>query len=177
VELGETVGCFGLFILFYVLFTKLFPIISIWEVREGRAHGVRGVAARVQSYLPAGTPEVTIESGAPVERHGSAAALPEPGSKAERVVTLLQYCLPLSFTVAMAGIIGWILSLIILARRLNDVPSASVGISIVAIPVFLTMLGVFWYVFLGIMRNREEQGQPLAEQQRLDPADEEGVAA
>ena len=47
--------------------------------------------------------------------------------------------------------------MIFLARKLDDVPSATIGISIVAIPVFLTMLSVFWYVFLGIMRNRQEE--------------------
>jgi len=55
----------------------------------------------------------------------------------------------------MIGIIAWIIRLILLARRLHDVLSASIGISIVAIPVFLILLGVFWYVFLGIVRNRD----------------------
>jgi hypothetical protein len=34
VELSITVGTFATFALLYVLFTKLFPIISIWEVKE-----------------------------------------------------------------------------------------------------------------------------------------------
>jgi Ni/Fe-hydrogenase subunit HybB-like protein len=41
------------FILLYAIFTKLFPIVSIWEIREGREHGVREVSDRVLSYLPA----------------------------------------------------------------------------------------------------------------------------
>lgn len=52
VEWGETAGCFALFILFYILFTKFFPIISIWEIREGREEGLRDVARRVRDYLP-----------------------------------------------------------------------------------------------------------------------------
>ena len=52
VEIGETVGCFAFFILFYVLFTKFFPIVSIWEIREGREKSVVEVQERVQSYLP-----------------------------------------------------------------------------------------------------------------------------
>src|SRR3989338_7531637 len=52
VEVGETVGCFAFFILFYVLFTKFFPIVSIWEIREGREKSVVEVQERVQSYLP-----------------------------------------------------------------------------------------------------------------------------
>ncbi|MEK7335394.1 MAG: hypothetical protein AAB222_08730, partial [Candidatus Binatota bacterium] len=40
------------FILLYMIFTKLFPIVSIWEVREGRERGVAEVEERVRSYLP-----------------------------------------------------------------------------------------------------------------------------
>ncbi len=36
VEWSITAGCFAGLILFYVLFSKLFPIISIWELQEGR---------------------------------------------------------------------------------------------------------------------------------------------
>ena len=35
VEISITAGCFAALILFYVLFSKIFPIISIWELREG----------------------------------------------------------------------------------------------------------------------------------------------
>jgi molybdopterin-containing oxidoreductase family membrane subunit len=52
VELGEFAGSLALFALFYLLFTKVFPIISIWEIREGRAEGLHEVEERVKSYLP-----------------------------------------------------------------------------------------------------------------------------
>ncbi|MFQ5742793.1 MAG: NrfD/PsrC family molybdoenzyme membrane anchor subunit [Acidobacteriota bacterium] len=52
VELTLTVAFFAGFILLYLLFTKLFPIVSIWEVREGRAHAVEEVGERVRSYQP-----------------------------------------------------------------------------------------------------------------------------
>lgn len=76
-----------------------------------------------------------------------------------RLIVGLQYLLPISFTIAMAGIIIWIFSLIWLSRKLHDVPSASVGISVVAIPVFAVLLWVFWYVFLGIIRNRPDEDE------------------
>jgi Ni/Fe-hydrogenase subunit HybB-like protein len=38
VELSITVGTFAYFILLYALFAKLFPIISIWELKEGRRY-------------------------------------------------------------------------------------------------------------------------------------------
>jgi molybdopterin-containing oxidoreductase family membrane subunit len=55
IEWGELAASFGLFILFYVLFVKLFPIISIWEIQEGREVGLKEVEERLRSYLPDGT--------------------------------------------------------------------------------------------------------------------------
>jgi molybdopterin-containing oxidoreductase family membrane subunit len=55
VEWGETAGSFGLFILLYVLFVKFFPIISIWEIKEGREVGLKEVEERLLTYLPDGT--------------------------------------------------------------------------------------------------------------------------
>ena len=52
VEWSIFAGCFAAFILMYGLFTKLFPIVSIWEVKEGREKGVAEVADRVRQYLP-----------------------------------------------------------------------------------------------------------------------------
>jgi hypothetical protein len=57
----------------------------------------------------------------------------------------------------IGGIITWIAHLIRTAWRLGDVPSASIGISIVAIPVFVTLLGVILYVIVGILGDRGEQ--------------------
>jgi molybdopterin-containing oxidoreductase family membrane subunit len=42
----------ALFVLLYAGFTKLFPIVSIWEIREGNEHSVDETAARVAQYLP-----------------------------------------------------------------------------------------------------------------------------
>ena len=51
---------------------------------------------------------------------------------------------------------GWIIHLLRLSHRLHDVPSASIGISIVAIPVFLIGASVLTYVFLGLRRGRDD---------------------
>jgi Ni/Fe-hydrogenase subunit HybB-like protein len=40
------------FVLLYAVFTKLFPIVSIWEIREGREQSVAEVTKRIESYLP-----------------------------------------------------------------------------------------------------------------------------
>ena len=51
-------------------------------------------------------------------------------------------------------IVTWISHLIRTAWRLGDVPSASIGISVVAIPVFMTLLGVIVFVFWGLLTDR-----------------------
>ena len=52
VEIAITLGFGATFIFLYMLFTRFFPIISIWEVQEGREHSLPKVVARVQSYMP-----------------------------------------------------------------------------------------------------------------------------
>jgi arginine exporter protein ArgO len=61
--------------------------------------------------------------------------------------------------VFVLGISLWIVHLLRLSHRLHDVPSASVGISIVAIPVFLTGASVLTYVFVGLRRGRAPLGE------------------
>jgi arginine exporter protein ArgO len=65
--------------------------------------------------------------------------------------------------VFVLSISAWILHLLRLSRSLHDVPSASVGISIVAIPVFLTGAAVLTYVFVGLRRGREEPSESIRE--------------
>jgi molybdopterin-containing oxidoreductase family membrane subunit len=64
IEWGETAGSLGFFILLYVLFVKLFPIISIWEIQEGREVGLKEVEERLLTYLPDGT-ESELAHGRP----------------------------------------------------------------------------------------------------------------
>ena len=52
VELFVTLGFFATFILLYVLFTKVFPIVSVWEIQEGREKSLDEVHDRVMTYLP-----------------------------------------------------------------------------------------------------------------------------
>jgi Ni/Fe-hydrogenase subunit HybB-like protein len=52
IEVAITVGFGATFMLLYMVFTKFFPIISIWEVQEGREMAVPEVVTRVKSYLP-----------------------------------------------------------------------------------------------------------------------------
>ncbi len=52
VEAGITIGFGATFLLLYTLFTKFFPIVSIWEIWEGREKALPEVVARIQSYMP-----------------------------------------------------------------------------------------------------------------------------
>ena len=52
VEWSILAGCISLFMLLYTLFTKVFPIVPVWEIREGREKAVIAVSDRIKSYLP-----------------------------------------------------------------------------------------------------------------------------
>ncbi len=52
VEVSLTAGCFAAFILLYVIFSKLFPMVSVWEIREGREKGFGEAVDRIKTYLP-----------------------------------------------------------------------------------------------------------------------------
>jgi molybdopterin-containing oxidoreductase family membrane subunit len=52
IEWSIFAGCIAFFILLYMIFTKIFPIVSIWEVREGREKSMAEVRERIKTYLP-----------------------------------------------------------------------------------------------------------------------------
>ena len=52
VEWSILAGCVSTFLLLYLGFTKLFPIISVWEVEEGIEHGPRETTDRLATYYP-----------------------------------------------------------------------------------------------------------------------------
>jgi hypothetical protein len=60
--------------------------------------------------------------------------------------------------VFVLSIAFWILHLLRLSRELHDVPSGSLGISLVAIPVFMLGASVLTYVFVGLQRGRGSSG-------------------
>jgi molybdopterin-containing oxidoreductase family membrane subunit len=51
-EWAITAGCFAFFALLYALFTKVFPVIAVWEVHEAREHSVPEAVERLRSYIP-----------------------------------------------------------------------------------------------------------------------------
>jgi len=71
----------------------------------------------------------------------------------DRLVRRLQWIWVAGAFLLVGGIIVWIIHLIVASWRLDDVIQASVGISIVAIPIFLVFMGVIFYVFWGVALN------------------------
>ncbi|MBI4349942.1 MAG: polysulfide reductase NrfD [Elusimicrobia bacterium] len=51
-EIGIFAGSIAAFIMLYALFTRFFPIVSIWEVREGKELAEAQVSARIRTYFP-----------------------------------------------------------------------------------------------------------------------------
>jgi Ni/Fe-hydrogenase subunit HybB-like protein len=54
VEVSLFAGCIATFVMLYALFTRMFPIVSVWEVREGEEHAVSEVSQRIRTYFPGG---------------------------------------------------------------------------------------------------------------------------
>ncbi|MFQ5512386.1 MAG: hypothetical protein ACE5EO_11130 [Candidatus Krumholzibacteriia bacterium] len=73
-----------------------------------------------------------------------------------RLVFTLQVMSMLGIWIFVLGIAAWVIHLIRIANTLHDAETASVGISLVAIPVFLTGASVLTYVFVGLQRGKKE---------------------
>ena len=73
-----------------------------------------------------------------------------PQSDFDRLVRTLQWAWLTVAILLVGGIITWIIHLIRAAWTLGDVPSASIGISLVSIPIFVVLMSVVLYVFLGL---------------------------
>lgn len=82
----------------------------------------------------------------------------EHSSTTPRWIYLLQLASVGFIWFFVIGISSWILHLNRLSHRLQDVPSATVAISIIAIPVFVTGASVLTYVFFGLQRGARDTG-------------------
>lgn len=88
---------------------------------------------------------------------------PSPPSAREAAgpwVIRTQLALLCGFSLFAASVILWISRLIYISWVLQDVFSASIGIALVAIPVFLFLLVMFNYVFWGLRAGRTDRAPP-----------------
>ncbi len=74
------------------------------------------------------------------------------------IVFRIQLMLLAAFTLFVVTVVGWVGRLIYISWALHDVFSASIGIALVAVPVFLFLLATFNYVFWGMYLGREHAG-------------------
>jgi len=74
--------------------------------------------------------------------------------RTEKIIFIAQILSVTLIWIFVIGITVWIVNLIRLSIELQDSPGVSVGISIVAIPVFITLASILTYVFIGIHRGR-----------------------
>jgi hypothetical protein len=72
-----------------------------------------------------------------------------------------QLVMLVGFSCFAALVITWIGRLIYISWVLADVFSASIGIALVAVPIFVGLAIIFNYVFWGLHRGRQ-QGHPSA---------------
>jgi hypothetical protein len=74
----------------------------------------------------------------------------------DRLVRTLQWVWLGAAVTLVGGIITWIIHLLRASWALGDVPSASIGISLVAIPIFVVLMSVVFYVFWGLRSDGRE---------------------
>lgn len=89
----------------------------------------------------------------------------------DRTVRTIQWAMAGAAVLFIGGIVIWIIHLIRTAWRLGDGPSASIAISLVAIPVFLTLLSVILYVFRGLLADAGNVAASIEQ----PPDDQEGA--
>ncbi len=74
-----------------------------------------------------------------------------------RFIFVMQLASITGIWVFVLGISTWIIHLMRIANKLQDAETASVAISLVAIPVFLIGATVLTYVFVGLQRGAKKE--------------------
>jgi len=87
----------------------------------------------------------------------------QPTTTGNKLIFIAQLLSVLLIWVFVITITLWIINLILLAIDLDDAPGASVGISIVAIPVFIILASVLTYVFVGLHREKNPTSPKIEE--------------
>ncbi len=69
-EISIFAAAVAAFCLGFMVFAKFFPLISVWEIEEGRETAVSGTSARITSYLPDDAERPAPPGGAVPEGQG-----------------------------------------------------------------------------------------------------------
>ena len=78
----------------------------------------------------------------------------EANTDPEKTIFIAQLISISLIWIFVIGIAVWIVNLILLSIDLHDAPGVSIGISIVAIPVFFILAGILTYVFVGLQKGK-----------------------
>jgi membrane protein implicated in regulation of membrane protease activity len=71
----------------------------------------------------------------------------------KKIIATAQLVSFLLMWVFVIGIIIWIINLISISVELHDVPGVSLGISLIAIPVFTTLASILTYAYFGFKKK------------------------
>lgn len=79
---------------------------------------------------------------------------PERGDGYRRIIGTLQLLSIVLMWTFLSAIVTWVINMVRVSRSLSDALTASVGISLVAIPVYSLVASILTYVFFGLRRGR-----------------------
>jgi O-antigen/teichoic acid export membrane protein len=88
--------------------------------------------------------------------------MPEPrqgGHWYQRGIRTLQLLSIVLMWTFLGAIVTWVLNMVHVSRSLGDSLTASVGISLVAIPVYSLVAGILTYVYFGIQLGRRRSDE------------------
>ncbi len=74
----------------------------------------------------------------------------------EKIIATAQLVSFLLMWVFVIGITIWIINLISISVELHDVPGVSLGISLIAIPVFITLASILTYAYFGFKKKENK---------------------
>jgi len=71
----------------------------------------------------------------------------------KKIIAIAQLASFLLMWIFVIAITIWIINLLTISVELNDVPGVSLGISIIAIPVFVTLASILTYAYFGFKKK------------------------
>ena len=74
----------------------------------------------------------------------------------KKIIATAQLVSFLIMWIFVIGIIIWIINLISISVELHDVPGVSLGISLIAIPVFTTLASILTYAYFGFKKKEDK---------------------
>ena len=74
----------------------------------------------------------------------------------KKIIATAQLVSFLLMWIFVIGIIIWIINLISISVELHDVPGVSLGISLIAIPVFTTLASILTYAYFGFKKKEND---------------------